>query len=139
MPKEVRVEAARAVPPQVVEALSKSNELATSYEREAKSARLIGDSRASDDLLRRALEVRSRAASLAEPLIEGEDAPCKAPQLDFRRSLGRLHLSCGIVAIRLGDWSTAREHGLRALQFDKRLKKRVLSLLVTADVAELKE
>lgn len=139
MPKDVRVEAARAVPPQVVEALSELNALATSYERESKSARLVGDSRASDDLLRRALEVRSRAASLAESLIEGEDAPFRAPQLDFRRSLGRLHLTCGIVAIRLGDWSTAREYGLRALQFDKRLKQRVLSLLAAADMAELKE
>lgn len=139
MPKNLRDDAARAVPAPVVEALSALNELAASYEREAKSARIVGDSRASDELLRHAFEVRSRTAALVESLIEGNGAPFRAPQLDFRRSLGRLHLTCGIAAIRLGDWSTARDHALRALHFDKSLEQRVLSLLVTADVAELKE
>ena len=125
-----------AVPSAVVQALSKLNDLATGYEREARSARLIGDSCASDQLLRQAFEVRSRTAAVAESLVEGESAPFQAVQLDFRRSLGRLHLTCGILAIRLSDWATARTHGLRALHFDPGLEARVLSLLVTADVSE---
>lgn len=81
--------------------------------------------------------MRSRTVTLAETLIEGKDAPFKALQLDFRRSLGRLHLTCGILAIRLGDWPTARKHGMRAVHFDERLEQRVLSLLVTADIQEM--
>jgi len=126
-----------AVPPQVVEALNSFNLLATQLEQEAKSAELVGDRLASESLLRQSLDVRSSTAALAESLVEGPEAPFQAPQLDFRRSLGRLHLTCGIAAIRLGDWSTARDHALRALHFDERLKPRVLTLLVTADVSEV--
>jgi len=121
----------------VLVALSAFNDLASRYEREAKSVQLVGDSRARDDLLRHALDARSRTAALAESLIEGEDAPCQLRQLDFRRSLGRLHLTCSRLAIHLGKWPTARDHGLRALHFDKSLEHRVLSLLVTADVSEV--
>lgn len=124
-----------SVPRRIVDGLSTLNGLAAKYEREAKSARLIGDSRTADDLLRKSFEIRSAIALLAESFIEGKDAPFQALQVDFRRSLGRLHLTCGILAIRLGDWKTAREHGLRALHFDKSLEQRVLSLLVTADVS----
>lgn len=125
-----------AVPPQVVRALSELNGMASAWEREARSAAMVGDTRASDELLSQALALRSRTAVVAEALIEGAGAPFQAVQLDFRRSIGRLHLTCGILAIRLGDWRTAREHGLRAVRFDKRLEQRVLSLLVTADVSE---
>jgi len=127
----------QAVPPKVVEALSQFSALASRYEREAKCAQLVGDSRARDELLGQAFEVRFRTAALAESLIEGESAPFLARQLDFRRSLGRLQLTCAILAIRLGDWRSARDHDLRALHFDRRLEPRVLSLLVTADVSEV--
>lgn len=128
-----------AVPPQVVRALSELNGTASAWERDAKSAAMVGDSRASDELLSQALALRSQTAVVAEALVEGAGAPFQALQLDFRRSIGNLHLTCGILAIRLGDWSTAREHGLRALHFDGSLKVRVLTLLVTADVSEGRE
>ncbi len=125
-----------SIPAHVVGALSEFKNLAVEYERDAKSASLLGDFRAREELLRVAFAVRSRTAALAESLIEGESAPFQAAQLDFRRSLARLHLTCGILAVGLGTWATAREHGLRAMYFDKQLEHRVLSLLVTADVSE---
>lgn len=125
-----------SVPPQVVDALSAFNLLATRLEQDAKSARLVGDRLAAESLLRQSLDVRSRTVALAESLVEGNSAPFQALQVDFRRSIGRLHLTCGILAIRLGEWRTAREHGMRAVHFDGRLEHRVLSLLVTADVSE---
>lgn len=127
---------AASIPLRIVKSLSSLNELAAQFERDAKTARLLDEVGVSYELLRQSLHVRSRTAALAESLIEGKDAPFQAVQLDFRRSLGRLHLTCGILAIRLGDWGTAREHGMRAVHFDKQLEHRVLSLLVTADVSE---
>jgi len=125
-----------SIPAHVVGALSGLNSLAAEYERDAKSASLLGNYRAREQLLRIAFAVRSRTAALAESLIEGDSAPFQAAQLEFRRGLARLHLTCGILAVSLGTWATAREHGLRALYFDKQLEHRVLSLLVTADVSE---
>lgn len=122
------------IPQVVLDGLNQFNSLATSYEQEARSAYLVGDADGAGAALRAAYGVRLKTAEYSSQLLEAYDAP----QLDFRRSLARLWLTCSRHAARLKRFEDSREHALAGLRFnaDPQTSRQLRGMLVNADLAE---
>lgn len=122
------------IPAIVIDGINQFNALASSYEAEARSAHLIGDTDSAVGGYRAAYGVRLTTARHATALLEfytGE-------QVQFRRALARLWCSCAQHAMRLGRYDAATEHARAGLRMrpDPQTAQALRATLVGADLAK---